>query len=314
MLDVLTLLALQEAPGVGRRTVLRAFALADGWPAEEPSTSFLNALLENVRREYTRTRVPSEETLEGALDRARHALRRMEALGGTAVPLGSLAYPRALRTTGDPPPVLFVRGTARLGDPGIAIVGTRNPTDYGAACSRRLASSASREGLSVVSGLAVGCDTEAHAGAVEAGGVTIAVLAHGLDRVYPRENQALAEHILDAGGALVSEYAPGKPPTRASFVERDRIQSGLAQGVVVVETGPVGGTMHTVAAAETQRRAVAVVAPCGREAKYEHGAQKLLARGAALLAEAGDFAAFLAGLPSDDDGGCATAGQFHLFA
>ncbi|MBU1802328.1 MAG: DNA-processing protein DprA [Actinobacteria bacterium] len=259
--------------------------------------------------------MPSLEALGGAIDRARQTLRRLEALGAIAIPLGDSAYPKTLGSISEPPPVLFVRGTAHLGDPGIAIVGTRNPTPYGAACSRRLAMAAAREGLTVVSGLASGCDSAAHVGAVEAGGVTVAVLAHGLDRVYPRENESLAERILDAGGALVSEYVPGKAPTRASFVERDRIQSGLAQGVIVVETGPVGGTMHTVSAAETQRRALAVVAPCGGEPTYEHGAQKLIARGAVVLAESGDFAAFLAALPSgDDDDGCAPVGQLRLFA
>jgi DNA processing protein len=114
-------------------------------------------------------------------------------------------------------------------------------------------------GWCVVSGLAEGCDTEGHEGCLAAGGKTIAALAHGFGRIYPAKNKQLAERILESGGALITEYPPGTPPTRSSFIERDRLQSGLSLGIVVVETDIKGGTMHTVRHARDQGRGIAAI-------------------------------------------------------
>lgn len=114
-------------------------------------------------------------------------------------------------------------------------------------------------GATVVSGLAIGCDTAAHSGCLSVHGETIAVLAHGLDRVYPAVNRELVGEILDTGGCLLSEYPPKTRPFPANFVERDELQAGLSDGVIVVETGVKGGTMHTVRFSQEQRKPLACV-------------------------------------------------------
>ena len=113
------------------------------------------------------------------------------------------------------------------------------------------------ERIAIVSGLARGCDTEAHVGCVDASGIGVAVMAHGLDRVYPPENESLAARLIDGRGCLVSEYPPGVPPNRRAFGFRDRIQAALADLIVVIETPAEDGTMLTVDFARKQRRQIA---------------------------------------------------------
>ena len=162
----------------------------------------------------------------------------------------------------------------------IAIVGTREPTQYGAESARKLGGIFAKEGFVVVSGLATGIDAQAHKGALDANGMTIAVLAHGLHTVYPPENKKLANKILDKNGALVSEYPWDKNSSRYSFVERDRIQSGLSLGVFVVETGIGGGTMHTAGFCKKQNRKLIVLSPEDFSEKQQ-GNTKLISDGSA---------------------------------
>jgi DNA processing protein len=155
-------------------------------------------------------------------------------------------YPALLRSLDDPPALLWVRG-----DPGalaarsVAVVGTREPTDFGLSSAEMTSRAAARSAWTVVSGLAKGIDTAAHRAVLDAGGSTVAVLAGGLDRVYPAENRDLAEQVADHGGALVSEHPPGSHPGRGAFVARDRIQSGLSRAVFICQTGRSGGALHT---------------------------------------------------------------------
>jgi DNA processing protein len=170
-------------------------------------------------------------------------------------------YPERLRNIPDPPAVIFVRGevAALNSKRAIAIVGTREPTPFGISVAKKAAHTAVENEFAVISGLAHGCDTYAHAGCVEARGVGIGVLAHGLDRIYPAASRGLANELLAAGGCWVSEYPLGVKPFRNFFAERDRIQSGLADAVLVIETDIKGGTMHTVRFAAAQRREVACI-------------------------------------------------------
>ena len=170
-------------------------------------------------------------------------------------------YPKHLRNIPDPPAVLFVKGKNQglHSTESLAIIGTRKPTQYGEKVAHKSARTAAEKGFVVVSGLAYGCDTHAHEGCLEAGGVGIAVLAHGLDKVYPAANRDLANRLVEQGGCLVSEYPVGLKPARSAFVERDRIQSGLSEAVLVIETGVKGGTMHTVRFARDQKRPLACI-------------------------------------------------------
>jgi DNA processing protein len=157
-------------------------------------------------------------------------------------------YPTKLRNIPDPPVILFYKGNIEFLSKNIliAVVGTREPTEYGIRAAGTIGELFANCKIPVVSGLAEGCDAYAQQGCVNKNGQTVAVLAHGLDRIYPKQNENLAHEILSKNGCLLSEYAPGIRASKFSFVDRDRLQSGLSDAVIVVETGVKGGTMHTV--------------------------------------------------------------------
>ena len=190
-------------------------------------------------------------------------------------------YPDLLRVIPDPPALLYARGAFMGGTPTLAIVGTRRPTLYGRRAARNLAAACAGAGITVVSGLARGIDTEAHRAALEAGGTTWAVLGSGIDRIYPPENRGLAERIVSARGALISEQAPGTPPLAHHFPPRNRIISGLSWGVVVVEGGLRSGTLITAKAALEQGREVFAV-PGPVDSPMSEGPHRLLRSGACL--------------------------------
>ena len=195
-------------------------------------------------------------------------------------------YPHRLRNTPDPPTVLFVKGNLNglHAASSLAVVGTREPTRFGKKAARSSAKTAVELGFTIVSGLAHGCDTLAHDECVESGGIGTAVLAHGLDKVYPAANRKLAELLLEKGGCLVSEYPFGAKPIRRAFAERDRIQSGLSDAVLVIETDVKGGSMHTVKFARAQKRQLACIDHTEKflDKDKTKGNQKLIKDGAAL--------------------------------
>jgi len=171
-------------------------------------------------------------------------------------------YPKFLRQSNDPPIILNYMGDITLlsSKPTIAIIGTRDPSAYGERYSKFVSDFFARKGFNIVSGLAKGCDTAAHLGAINANGVTSAVLAHGLDKVYPKENKALADQIKQCG-VLVSEYFIGTQMSRKNFVERDRIQAALSLGTFIVECTIGSGTMHTAKYTKDYDRVLAVMKP-----------------------------------------------------
>ena len=221
--------------------------------------------------------------------------------GVQAVPFFDERYPGRLRNIDDPPVVLFVKGNieALHGVRSVAIVGTRNPTSYGERAAQSAGKLAAESGIVVVSGLALGCDAKAHEGCVEGDGVGVAVLAHGLDRVYPAANRDLADRILDCGGCLVSELPVGVKPTRWAFAYRDRIQSGLSDRVLVIETDVKGGTMHTVDFSRKQQRPLACIEhPASiSTASQSKGNRMLIDQGAAVgIADPTALGRFLEGI------------------
>lgn len=165
----------------------------------------------------------------------------------------SQAYPKRLLWNESFPTMLYCRGDADIlnSDKAVAVIGTRQPTSFGERMGKRFAQILAEDGYVIVSGLAIGCDTLGHEGALEAGGKTVAVLATPIDApVYPSQNQALAERIVEAGGALVCEYGPGTTlgdrQLVTNLVARDEWQAGLADGVAVIETGAMGGSRHAL--------------------------------------------------------------------
>lgn len=188
-------------------------------------------------------------------------LARIARMGIRPIAATDAAYPARLRGIAMPPAVLFVRGdvTALSGERQVAVVGTRRPTDGGRRTAARIAAALARAGATVVSGLATGIDGSAHAATVEHGGVTVAVIGSGHGRLFPAVHQRLAEAIVESGGAVISEHAPDTTPTRGTFPRRNRIISGLADAVVIVEAGARSGALVTGSWALEQGREVFVV-------------------------------------------------------
>jgi DNA processing protein len=220
--------------------------------------------------------------VESARPRAQASLARARAGGLTAVPWFDATYPRRLAAIPDPPIVLWVRGDpAALAEPAVAVVGSRRATPSGLAVARRLAADLAEAGLCVVSGLARGVDGAAHAGALAVGRSTVAVLGCGADIVYPREHASLAARVAEAG-ALVSEFSPGTPPLPPHFPIRNRIISGLALAVVIVEASDKSGSLITARTALEQGRDVLAVPGSVLSGQYR-GSHALIKDGARLV-------------------------------
>lgn len=191
-------------------------------------------------------------------------------------------YPSRLKEIEQPPPVLFVRGEWLPEDQiAIAIVGTRRITAYGRQVTEELTSRLAANGITIVSGLARGVDEVAHSAALAAGGRTAAVLGSGVDRIYPPENRALAEKIMQRG-VLLSDYPLGTPPESSNFPPRNRIISGLTMATIVVEAGETSGALITAGFAAEQGREVFAV-PGSILAPHSRGTNKLIQNGAQPL-------------------------------
>jgi DNA processing protein len=219
----------------------------------------------------------------------RSCLERLAGTGHRFVARSSNAFPPLLRAIHDPPPGLFLRGGADaevLSRPAVAIVGARASSGYGASVARSLGRELTAAGLVVVSGLARGIDSEAHRGALEAGGTTVAVLGCGIDRDYPAAHAELACRIADAG-LIVSEYAPGVEPAPWRFPARNRIVAGLCHATVVVEARERSGALITADLALEEGREVFAV-PGEITSALSAGTNALLKLGAAPLTSATD--------------------------
>ncbi|HHO69287.1 MAG TPA: DNA-protecting protein DprA [Gammaproteobacteria bacterium] len=198
------------------------------------------------------------------------------------ITLDDPVYPRLLKQIPDPPPVLYLHGEpAAPALLGLALVGSRNPTAGGAATAHDFAAHLAGAGLVIVSGLALGIDAAAHQGALDAGGVTVAVTGTGLDRVYPARHRELAHRIAERG-ALVSEFPPGTPPLPANFPRRNRLISGLGLGTLVVEAAPKSGSLITARAATEQGREVFAI-PGSIHNPLARGCHALIRQGAKLV-------------------------------
>lgn len=183
-------------------------------------------------------------------------LHQLESLNAQPLFWGEAGYPELLSSISKPPDVLFFQGTPPPDGPAVAIVGSRSATRYGTAQARRIAHDLASQGVTIISGLARGIDAAAHQGALDAGGRTVAVLGSGLGRIYPAENKALAIRILESGGAIMSELAPDAEPLSFHFPVRNRIISGLSNGVLLIEARRKSGTHSTINYALSQGREV----------------------------------------------------------
>jgi DNA processing protein len=235
------------------------------------------------------TSEPSDEVR----DRIAPALAWLERGEGFLVTLADADYPPQLLNTADPPVLLYARGNrALLRSTCVGIVGSRNPTPQGAANASAFAKSLAQAGLAVVSGMALGVDSAAHRGALEASatgsvaGGTIAVIGTGIDRIYPAANKDLAR-VIATHGLILSEYAFGTPPLKENFPRRNRIISGLSQGVLVVEAAVQSGSLITARLALEQGREVLAI-PGSIHSPQARGCHALIKQGAKLVESAED--------------------------
>ena len=285
-------LRLKLTPGVGdatARKLLAAFGLPTGLFTQP------RAALEAVVGAKLAERLLTEPEDWRAL-----CARTQAWLGGDSrrhlLTLGDPDYPAELLQIEDPPPLLHVEGElAALRQPlRLAIVGSRNPTSQGADNAREFARALAQAGACIVSGLALGIDGAAHEGALDAGGCTLAVVGTGLDQVYPARHRALAQRIA-ADGALISEYLLGTPPLAANFPRRNRIISGLSQGVLVVEAALQSGSLITAREAAEQGREVFAL-PGSIHSPHSRGCHALIRQGAKLVESARDILEELRGM------------------
>lgn len=209
-------------------------------------------------------------------------MEKVRRAGARLITLADDAYPPLLRQVAEAPAVLYVRGTLEAADAqALSIVGTRKATTYGREAAHELARQLARSGITIISGLAHGIDSAAHSGALAGGGRTLAVLGCGIDRVYPPDNRALAENVVQHG-ALVSEFPVGTPPDGRNFPRRNRIISGMALGVLVVEAPENSGALITAAVAADQGREVFAV-PGNIFNLSSRGSNRLIQDGAKLV-------------------------------
>jgi DNA processing protein len=270
--------ALTLTPGLGPKRILKA-----AQTLQDVSRLFQLSLTELESLNFP---APSAQFLFSGKARveAEQELQRVREQRGAVLTYEDEDYPERLREIFDPPPVLWTLGDVRLlARPAIAIVGTRHPTPYGTGMAEVLARDLASRRLVVLSGMARGIDTAAHRGALAASGSTVAVWGTGIDVIYPKENKALAENILVAGGAIISEYRLGTFPAPQNFPKRNRILSGMSIGVLVVEAGENSGTRVTARCALEQDRDVYAV-PGNVTTKNAWGPNTLIKQGAKLVA------------------------------
>lgn len=283
-------LRLLAAPGVGAVTA-RQLLQAFGPPQQILAAGYANlrrvagetAAAALTREPDAATRTLIDRTLQWLAD-PRHA----------CIALGEPDYPAALLATADPPPLLYAAGRIDLlaAPRKLAMVGARNPTAQGERDARAFARAFSAAGVCIVSGFALGIDAASHAGALDAlqadalAGSTIAVLGTGCDRVYPARHRDLA-HRIAAQGLLLSEFALGTPPARGNFPRRNRLISGLASGVLVVEAAVHSGSLITARLAGEQGREVFAL-PGSIHNPLAHGCHRLIREGAKLVETAAD--------------------------
>lgn len=288
--ELLSLLALSLVPGLGPRLTQ---ALIDRFGSASAARRATAAELEQVPHigaKLARSFVEALRTVDPEAE-----LDLVSRFGVALLPLSTPDYPVRLKELPDAPHLLYARGAFAPADANaVAIVGSRNCTPYGQRTATRLAAGLARAGYTVVSGLALGIDAAAHRGALEGGGRTVAVLAGGLSSIYPPEHVGLAEEVAK-NGALVTESSMRMEPQRGMFHARNRLISGLAQAVVIIEANDRSGALITARHAAEQGRDVFAV-PANVDSPHSAGSLRLLRDGAKLIRGVDDLLEDLKGL------------------
>ena len=245
------ILALQSLKGFGKVTINKIVQSSGSKSISDDDKSLYYYLQEYFSHNKVRATLPTIIDYEHAIASAEIILEKSYTEGISIISRFDSSFPSQLYETidengkSDIPLLIHCKGNLNaLNMPGIAVIGTREPTDAGAKAATFLASEFAKAGFNIVSGLALGCDSYAHMGALQADGITTAILAGGLDLIYPKNNQSLADRIVSTNGLLISENPVGVTTNKYNLVSRDRIQSSLSVATIVVQTEIKGGTMH----------------------------------------------------------------------
>ena len=242
------ILTLQQLKGFGNKTI---FKICE---SENSSISDIDEVYDVLKKQKGKKfeNLVKDDIMD-ANSYAKRIIEKSEEANIGLISYYDAGYPDILKRTIDeegrldPPLLLWYRGDISIIElPAIAVIGTREATPEGISGGTYIAGEFAKQGFNIVSGLAIGCDTCGHRGALNVGGKTTAFLANGLDHdsIYPSENQELAEEIVNKGGLLLSEYSIGQTVNKYSLVARDRLQAGLSLATLVIQTGIKGGTMH----------------------------------------------------------------------
>lgn len=285
-----TILALQFLKGFGPKAIgIVCARLSElGMGGTTSATELHELLIEMIsQKELKRISSPDLNSILFAIDHAQHILDCNEKKGIKTVSRYDKNFPKGLlRTVSEDgklsvPVLLHYVGDLRTTKrPALAVIGTRRPTKDGVNASSYYSSAFSSIGVNIVSGLAVGCDTAAHRGALYGGGVTTAILANGLDTIFPSENCGLAEDIVSNGGLLLSENMIGTQANKYNLVERDRLQIGLSGATLVIQTAINGGTMHAARATLAAGKPLFTTNYVANQGEYTEGYRFLEALGA----------------------------------
>ncbi len=250
---ILTLLCINK---IGRKTVNNFINNIEELPKDEIDVI---DIFEELKSNNKKIKVPTIEEIKIAQNESFNIIENSKKLNINSVDFLQKEFPNKLKVINDPPPILFYKGNydAILNPKSIAIVGSRHAGEKGLSFAYESSKYFGKENFTVVSGLAIGCDEKAHKGCLDGKGQTVAVLSGGLDYIYPVHNRELGEEILNNKGCLLSEYPIGYSSFKNNFIERDRIQSGLSNGVLVVEAGLDSGTMYTARYSIEQNKVLA---------------------------------------------------------
>ncbi len=282
--DLAHWLRLEQTPGVGPETA-RKLLNVFGLPQQIFEADF-SALKDIVSDRVARALIaPPTKELQEQIEKT---LAWISQPGNRVLTLADSDYPTTLLDIADPPLLLYAKGRAELlAGSALAVVGSRNATTQGVVNAEKFSEALSQSGFTIISGMALGIDTAAHQGGLRGPGSTIAVIGTGADIVYPARNRQLAHHIA-ADGCIISEYPLGMPAIAANFPRRNRIISGLAKGVLVIEAAAQSGSLITARLAGEQGREVFAI-PGSIHSPLSKGCHLLIKQGAKLVESAEDI-------------------------
>lgn len=249
---ILTLLSI---PRIGRKSVDLFIKEIKENPKDEKD---IVGIFENIKNYNKKINIPTLENVKIAYEKANKIVSLSKEQNIKSIDILNKNFPQKLKHIENPPQILFYKGNynAVINENTVAIIGSRKSYKESEKNAYEISKRLSIEKYSIISGLAIGCDTYAHKGCLDSKGMTVGVLSNGLDRIYPAQNRELAENIIENNGCLLSEYPIGFSSFKKNFIERDRIQSGLSLGTIVIQASIKSGTMHTANFTLQQNRAL----------------------------------------------------------